>query len=271
MGPPDFRFLRSVACILPAILTWSVFLAACSTSSSPALSSETDIVIFVDFTQSVPKEDFALYGQDLTNQIIPSLSMGDHLLIAPITDTTLTEFRPLVEVNLPEQPRFNGLLDNFLKYKKQSSEKETQAAQLKEKTREQVVKLFSRRLPSPETDIFSSALLAQKLFHNAHRRKVLVLMSDMIADYPPYRFEHMSWGPATTERLLTELEAKGRIPDLSGVCIYVSGASARSAELAENIQGFWFAYFQRAKANIHPSRYAHALLHWPPSQGCLPR
>jgi hypothetical protein len=270
MGPPGLRLLRSLACILPTILTGSVFLTACGSAPPPATASETDIVIFVDFSASVPKEALALYEQALTNQIIPSLSMGDHLLIAPITDTTLTEFRPLVEVTLPDRLRFNGWLDNFLKYKKQSTEMESQAGQFKEKARDQVVKLFSKRPASPWTDIFSSLLLAQKLFHNNHRRKVLVLMSDMIEDYPPYRFDTLSWGPATTQRLLTELEAKGRIADLSGVCIYVSGASGASADVAENIQGFWLAYFQHAKANIHPSRYAHVLLHWPPSQGCFP-
>src|SRR5207245_1079014 len=111
-------------------------------------------------------------------------------------------------------------------------------------------------------------LVAQKRFYDETRRKVLILMSDMIEDSPPYNFEKVSWSPATTEKTLSELDAKGLIPKLAGVCIYVSGASAASAELAENIGRFWQAYFRRAGADMEPSRYAHVLLHWPPSNSC---
>src|SRR2546425_1340935 len=131
-----------------------------------------------------------------------------------------------------------------------------------------VANVFAKRFASKYTDIFSSLLLAQKLFYDETRRKVLILMSDMIEDSPPYNFEKVSWSPATTEKTLSELDAKGLIPKLAGVCIYVSGASAPSAELAENIGRFWYAYFRRAGADMEPSRYAHVLLHWPPSNSC---
>ena len=128
--------------------------------------------------------------------------------------------------------------------------------------------VFGRRYASLQTDIFSSLVLAQKLFHDEPRHKVLVLMSDMIEDHPPYRFEEVSWSPATNEKILAELGAKGLIPDLSGVCVYVSGASARSANTAARIGDFWRTYFQRTKADMDPSRYAHVLLHWPAAKSC---
>jgi len=228
----------------------------------------TEVIIFVDFSDSTRKQDRALYEQAITNQILPSLSEGDRLLIAPINDKTLTEFHPLVEATLPPKPTFNGWMDNVLKYNRQVKEVDTQVVQLKETVLAQVADVFARRYPSPYTDIFSSLLIAQKLFHNEARRKVLVLMSDMIEDYGPYRFDKTAWGPDTNQKLLSELEAKGLIPDLSGICVYVSGVSAGSADLAENIGVFWQAYFQRTKADMDPSRYAHVLLHWPPSKSC---
>ena len=118
------------------------------------------------------------------------------------------------------------------------------------------------------TDIFSSLLLAEKLFSADSRNKVLILMSDMIEDYPPYAFDKMPWTPTTTPKLLSELDAKRAIPDLRGVCVYVSGVSAPTADLANNIGRFWEAYFRKAGADLHPSRYAHVLLHWPPSTSC---
>ena len=110
------------------------------------------------------------------------------------------------------------------------------------------------------TDIFSSLLLAEKLFSAESRNKVLIIMSDMIEDYPPYAFDRLTWTPTTTQKLMSELETKRMIADLSGVCIYVSGVSAPSAELAQNIGRFWEAYFKKAGADLSPSRYAHVLI-----------
>jgi len=209
-----------------------------------------------------------LFKREIETEIIPSLSAGDRILIASIDDKTLTEFRPLVEATLPLTPQFNGWLDNVLKYNRRAKDIDVEVVQLKEKIRAQAVDVLARRQSSPLTDIFSSLLIAEKLFHNEPRRKVLVLMSDMIEDYPPYDFEKISWSPTTNQKVLSELDAKDLIPKLSDVCVYVSGVSARSPEMAENIGRFWQAYFQRTKADMDPSRYAHVLLHWPPSKSC---
>ena len=77
--------------------------------------------------------------------------------------------------------------------------------------------------------------------------------------------------PSTRTRTSFELAAKRLIPNLSGVCVYVSGASARSAALAGQIGRFWEGYFTRAGADFDPNRYAHVLLHWPPSKSCRSR
>lgn len=260
--------LRVPARISVAMMAGLLLATGCTPSSQATARRATAIVIFVDFSQSIRSEDRALFQEDIENRIIPSVSAGDRILIAPITDKTLTEFRPLVEATFPQKPEFSGWLDNVLNYNRQLKDLDTQVARLKEETRAQVAAMFGRRFSSPQTDIFSSLLLAQKLFHNEPRRKVLVLMSDMIEDNPPYRFEHISWSPATNQKILSELDARGLLPDLSGVCVYVSGVSARSAEMAERIGHFWRAYFQRTKADMDPSRYAHVLLHWPPSRAC---
>lgn len=242
--------------------------AGCTPSSQATAPLGTEIVIFIDFSESIGKKDRALFEQDIAKWIVPSLSPGDRILIAPINDKTLTDFRPLVEATFPPRPEFNGWLDNVLQYNRRVKDIDSQVARLKDTIRAQVAEMFARRYSSQRTDILSSLLIAQKLFHNEPRRKVLVLMSDMIEDYPPYRFDKIPWSPATTQKILSELDAKGSIPNLSGVCVYVSGASARSADLAENIGRFWQAYFQRTEADMDPSRYAHVLLHWPPSESC---
>ena len=173
-----------------------------------------------------------------------------------------------MEATLPRKPGFNGWLDNVMKYNRETKDVDTEVARVKQTVRAEVKAVLTRHEASPLTDIFSSLLIAQKLFHDEPRRKVLVLMSDMIEDYPPYRFEEIKWSPATRQKILADLDGNGLIPKLSGVCVYVSGVSGGSAALVENVGRFWQAYFKRAEADMDPSRYAHVLLHWPPPKSC---
>ena len=251
--------------ITPAVL---LLTQALSSPSAAATSPGTAVIIFLDFSGSIQSGERARYQREIETLILPSLSAGDRLLMAPIHDKTLTEFRPLVQVILPAKPEFSGWRDNVLTYKRRVKEVEMRVLDLKAKVKTEVAGVMGKRYSSPYTDIFSSLLIAQKLFHDEPRRKVLVLMSDMIEDTPEYNFEKIAWSPSAVEKLLVELEAKALIPELLGVCVYVSGASAKSAALAEDIARFWEGYFRRSGADMQPSRYAHVLLHWPPSQSC---
>src|SRR3989441_5265400 len=136
-----------------------------------------------------------------------------------------------------------------------------QVLDMKARVKTEVAGVMGKRYSSPYTDMFSARLIAQKLFHDEPRGKGLVLMSDMIEDAPEYNAEKIAWSPSAVEKLLVELEAKALIPKLLGVCVYVSGASAKCAALAEDIARFWEGYFRRTGAVIQPSRYAHVLLH----------
>ena len=242
-----------------------LLLAACKISAEPI---RTDILVFIDFSGSVGRESKSSFERDIQSLIIPSLSAGDRLLIAPIHGRTLTDFNPLVDTTFPPIPEFNGWSDNVMKHKIQMAEITARVEELKNDVSGQVSDVFKKGMSSKRTDIFSSLILAQKVFHNRPTRKVLILMSDMIVDYPPYRFDRIDWDAEETEKMLSELKTNGLIPILSGVCVYVSGATASSAKQATRIGAFWQAYFERAQADMDSSRYAHVLLHWPPSEAC---
>ena len=240
----------------------------CRPTASTAAQRGTAVVIFVDFSDSVGGRDRAAFKREIDKQILPWLQPGDGLVIAPIHDKTLTDFRPLVEAELPARPHFNGFLNNVMKFKREAQATDARIVQVKETLRTQTAEALDKKYQARYTDIFSSLLLAEKLFSAESRQKVLILMSDMIEDYPPYAFDRMAWTRTTTDTLVSELAAKRMIPDLSRVCVYVSGASAPSAELAQNIGHFWEAYFKKTGADLHPSRYARVLLHWPPPTSC---
>jgi hypothetical protein len=256
------RIVYRVPVVLFAVLTAALTLASRSLAAAPQTAAS--VVIFVDFSASVGGEERAGYKRELERHVIPWLQAGDSILIAPIHDKTLTRFEPLVQMTIPAKPEFSGWFDNVLKYGRQQKEIDARIIKTKELIRTQTAEALTQNRPAPLTDIFSSLLLAEKLFHEDARARVLVLMSDMLHDYPPYRFDRMRWRGTTTDTVLADLQVKGMIPNLASVCVYVSGATANSRELADQVGRFWQAYFQRAGADMAPSRYAHVLLRWPP-------
>lgn len=253
------------------LLIVSSFFAPAAVSVAAESHPPTSIVVFVDFSASIRGADRAAYRRDLETSILPFLGPGDRIMIAPIHDKTLTGFRPLAEAALPPLPQFNGFVDNTIKHAQQVKETERQIAAARQRLKADVAETFRHPMQSRYTDIFSSLLMAEKYFHGDARRKVLVLMSDMLEDNPPYKFDTMRWRPGDAEKLVDELAATRLIADLTGVCVYVSGASAPSPALAGHVARFWEAYFARANADFAPSRYAHVLLHWPPSKSCAAR
>jgi len=243
-------------------------LVGCFVSTESTGDAGNEIVIFVDFSGSMGAENRALIERDFTDSIVPSLSAGDRILVAPINEETLTNFHALLDETFPPEPEFNGWMDNTMLHQREQRAIKTEVDELRERIRSQVPEMLLKAGSSSKTDIFSSLLMAKKLFQQTERRKILILMSDMIVDYPPYRFDKISWSPEKQQELLAELQGKGLIPDLSGVCVYVTAVTAESAEMARQISGFWQDYFDRSHADLDPSRYAHVLLHWPPSDDC---
>ena len=253
------------------LLIVSSFFAPAAVSVAAESHAPTSVVVFIDFSASIQSPARAGYRRDLETNILPFLGAGDRIMIAAIHDKTLTGFRPLVEASLPAMPQFNGFVDNTLKHAQHTKETERVIATTRQQLKTDVAQTFAKPMSSQYTDIFSSLTMAEKYFAGDTRRKVLVLMSDMIEDNPPYKFDAMQWQPADPGKLVNELTAKRLIPDLSDVCIYVSGASAPSPALAGHIARFWQGYFARAGADFDPARYAHVLLHWPPSKSCRSR
>lgn len=264
---PQSRMARTLALLaLPAL----ALAAGCTQSSQAAPPQGTAVVIFIDFSDSIGGAQRTGFKREIEKHVLPWLQPGDSIVVAAIHDKTLTEFRPLVEAELPPRPQFSGWMDNVIKFNREAKETDARIVQVKDTLRTETAHALGRSIKAKHTDILSSLLLTEKLFSAEARRKVLILMSDMIEDSPSYAFDRLAWTPTTTPKILAELEAKRAIADLRGVCVYVSGVSAPSADLAQNIGRFWQAYFRKAGADMHPSRYAHVLLHWPPPTSCRP-
>jgi len=151
---------------LPALVLAS---ASCTRSSQAAAGGHepTAVVIFVDFSDSVGGMDRTGFKREIDKLILPWLEPGDSFLIAPINDKTLTGFRPLVEAELPARPQFNGFMNNVMKFNREAKATEAKLVQVKETIRTQAGEALSKTSQARYTDIFSSLLLAEKLFSAA--------------------------------------------------------------------------------------------------------
>ena len=111
------------------------------------------------------------------------------------------------------------------------------------------------------TDIIGSLRLTQRLFENyPDDKKILVINSDMIEDDAGYRFDRNDLSNAKISGIIKELGHHGLIADLTGVKIYVAGATARTIKRYDGITNFWLQYFKNAGAECSDRTYGAALV-----------
>jgi hypothetical protein len=118
-------------------------------------------------------------------------------------------------------------------------------------------KLISRRERSKATAILDSLNAgSQILTRDARPQKHLVILSDMIEESKTANF--VKAPPA--EALIAQRRAKGLLPDLHGVQVFVAGASAATSERYVEVQDFWLKYLQAAGAEIGAKTYGRVAL-----------
>ncbi|HSG04984.1 MAG TPA: hypothetical protein VLB09_01165, partial [Nitrospiria bacterium] len=118
MNKPE-KFAWSMMGCLGLSISLLFMSSGCSQVSRASGPEGTEYVIFIDFSGSVGGESQVLIKKDLLDHVVPTLSAGDRIMIAPITDKTLTKFHPLVDVTFPAWPAFNGWSNNRLQYQTQ--------------------------------------------------------------------------------------------------------------------------------------------------------
>ena len=105
----------------------------------------------------------------------------------------------------------------------------------------------------------NSLVLAEKIFAGDRRRRVLILLSDMLEDSEEYNFERIHVTEEFARQVIEDNRRPGQLPDLGGATVYVAGASARSASKVHEVQRFWLEYSKAANARLIPQNYGPAL------------
>ena len=206
------------------------------------------IAVFVDMSGSTNQARRTVY-RNAFEKVYENLQQGDRIIVGTITGRSYIDFKPVVDVEIPKQ----SIWVNRIKF-------EQDLAKTKKAVQTEVEKLLSRKRGTPHTEIINSLNIADKIFHNEKRHKILIILSDMIQDSKEYNFDRVKVTDAYTTNIIKDRQKQNLIPDLEAVKVYVAGASAPDSKKFRSIEKFWNRYFVAAGADFSLHRYGHSLL-----------
>jgi len=236
------------ALLLCSPLTWS---------AEPGEKPETSpqhprlIVIFVDMSGSADQIRRTVF-KEAFEKIYKNLRQGDRVVVGTITNRSYIDFRPTVDEEIPKKT----VWDNRLQF-------ERNLTNTKEKIRREVNKLLSQKQGTMLTEILDSLTVADTIFHDEkERQKILVMLSDMIEESKECNFEKNKITDEYINKVIGSRQKNNLMPNLTGVKVYVAGASAADSDKFRAIQTFWTRYFTESGADFSSHRYGHSLINF---------
>jgi hypothetical protein len=209
------------------------------------------IVILVDMSGSADQSRRTVC-KEAFEKIYKNLRHGDRVVVGTIASQSYIDFKPAVDEEIPVKT----VWDNRLQF-------ERNLTNSKEKIRKEVNKLLSQKGGSLLTEILDSLNIADAIFHDEkERQKILVILSDMIQDSKEYKFDKDKMTDEYIHKIIRHRRENNLMPHLTGVKVYVAGASAADSSTFRAIQTFWTRYFAESGADFSPYRYGHSLINF---------
>jgi hypothetical protein len=206
------------------------------------------IVVFVDMSGSTNLARQTVY-RECFDKIYENLRQGDRIVVGMITGRSFIDFKPVVDAEIPKK----SVWVNRIQFERSVTE-------TKERIRGEVEGLLSQKNGTPRTEILNSLNIAETIFHKEKREKILVVLSDMIQDSKEYDFSSTKITDDYISRVIKHRREKNLIPNLTGVKVYVAGASGSDSHKYRSIERFWARYFEKAGADYSHHRYGHTLI-----------
>ncbi len=214
-----------------------------NTEKSPRI-----LVIFVDMSGSANLARRTVYRKAF-ERIYQNLSQGDRVMVGTITGRSYIDFKPSVDVEIPKKT----IWVNRIQFERNLTE-------TKEKIQRAVDRLLSRKRGTQRTEILNSLNIAETIFHNEKRQKILVILSDMIQDSKEYNFAQTKITDKYIDEAIRYRQKHNLIPNLADVKIYVAGASGTDSNKFRSVEKFWARYFGKSGADFSHHRYGHSLI-----------
>jgi len=220
-----------------AFLLLAALAAGCA--ASPAAQQNRPVIVLVDLSGST--EAVAPTYKTYVQKVVDSLQGGEHLLILPISGTSLTA---AATVDL-QFPAYRRLTTNTFTHNRQMKK-------LRQEAMAGVDTLLSapRTATAQRTAIIDGLLQARDLA--AGQPGSIFIISDMIEDSDLARFETLA--ESEIPAVLAEVEAAGRLPQYPGnTRVHVAGLGAAGQMDPARVlavRRFWEQFFTRAGAHL---------------------
>ena len=207
------------------------------------------IVIFVDMSASADQTRRTVC-KEAFEKIYQNLRQGDRVVVGTITSRSYIDFKPTVDEEIPKKT----IWDNRLQF-------ERALTNAKEKIRGEVNKLLVQKQGTPLTESLDSLNIADTIFHDEkERQKILVILSDMIEDSKEGKFDKDKITDEYITHVIRSRQKNNLMPNLTGIKVYVAGASAADSDRFRVVQTFWTRYFTKSGADFSLHRYGHSLI-----------
>jgi hypothetical protein len=237
---PQCRFLQTL--LAPALIVLA-FLQGCSHVDT---AERRVVMVFVDISlSSLPdRENYKHYIEKIVSKLQP----GDVIAGGKIIDLTIADFTPIFNVELPAFDFWN---DNRTLHHKLVEKITTHMYA-------SIDSVLQSRGKIEKSEIINSFLICEQYMRNKTGKKSMVVLSDMMECSSEFNFVKDDLTATYVDQAIASLRAKGRIPNLHNVDVWIAGAYAPNTEKYFAVQGFWNRYLQETGANCRS--YSHTLL-----------
>lgn len=238
----------------------AILLVACNEERTAVpLYEPKTVVVLVDFSKSV-KQFHQEYREGI-EKIVASLKEGDAIALQKIDQASLSSLGSGGVMESMELPEDKVEANNPTTRRQVQQERMKQLEVMRTELGQQVSAFLEQPTNAQWTEVMAGFQSAAKIFRQYDRkRSVLVVFSDMVEESSGYNFKKQPPTPARTLEILGAERSNHRMPDLTGVRIYVVAATGEDSKKYVELQEFWMAYAKAAGANIEAQNYSSALL-----------
>jgi hypothetical protein len=227
------------------LLLWAGIL--CVGCAKKASVEAPRVLVMVDFSLSA-RSDLPKY-QEYLRVILNEMPPNSRLVVGKIVEKTESEFEPFIDETFPDE--------NFWWTNPLDVEEEKKS--IRERFDTRCEEAFRNPRLSPHTNIISALSLVNQVFPDSKRR-VLVLLSDMLHSSTDFDLEKAKITDEFIETTVDMLKREGRLPHLEGVEVYVAGARAPTEERYRAVRKFWLRVFQ--ETGVQLKSYGYSLLNF---------
>jgi hypothetical protein len=219
---------------LVAVIASPYFIAS-AFSDKPA-SPPRFVVIIKDLTSSTPGEQDSLNNAFIST-LLSQASAGDEVYVTGITDASFSKPLVILHGALPE--------DRHPLKPKLLAAQQSMISEWKSKSR-------SSTRPYKASDVIGAVYHASLLLRGKSAEKWIIILSDMRNSTKEFDIENVP--EIDREKNLSQLGAKGLIPNLTGVNVAILGVHTTGKAVRplyyQSLENFWRAFFEKAHAEV---------------------